>query len=26
MGATEAEAFKAFEREGWSVQAETYGG
>jgi SAM-dependent methyltransferase len=26
MGVTEAEAFKAFEREGWSVQAGTYGG
>jgi ubiquinone/menaquinone biosynthesis C-methylase UbiE len=26
MGATEAEAFKAFEGEGWSVQAESYGG
>lgn len=26
MGATKAEAFKAFESTGWSVQAETYGG
>jgi SAM-dependent methyltransferase len=26
MGAGEAEAFKAFEGEGWSVQAESYGG
>ena len=26
MGATKAEAFKAFESKGWCVRAETYGG